>query len=461
MALKLYNSLTKKKDIFAPANGKTIKWYTCGPTVYDESHIGHARTYITLDVMRRVLRDYFGYNIIYQMNITDIDDKIINKSIDGNIKAVANFYEKTFFDDMEKLNVEEPDFVTRVTEFIPEIIEYIQKIIDNGFAYEKDGSIYFDTVAFSKNNHYSKLRNEKVKDETANFVLWKKSEGVYWNAIFNGVACPGRPGWHIECSTMANDILGKTIDIHSGGIDLAFPHHDNEIAQSEAYHGHDDWVKYFIHIGHLNIDGLKMSKSLKNFITIKEILKSCTPNQLRIMFLHHNYHSSIDYTEDAIKSAISFENLCVNFLSNVFSSDKNDDNEFMEKFVLFQKKIDDALCDSIDTLTVINCIRETIDEINFYMHETNYVNPAIIAIAKYIKRVLGIFGLDFDKKSKVTDDRFLDVILTFRNDIRNALKNKDPRDIYRLCDELRDVTLPAMGVKLEDKANGKMVVRNN
>lgn len=294
--LHVSNSLSKdKKEKFVPVNGNDVQIYICGPTVYSDSHLGHARTYVCFDTIKKLLRDYFGYNVKFAMNITDIDDKIINASKESgkDFLDIARYYEKQFLEDMGKLNVEMPDVLTRVTEYMPEIIKFIEKIIDNGFAYESKGSVYFDVEAYSADpdHSYAKLKPTAVGDAQAladgegvlvgaviekrsnkDFALWKASkEGEpKWESTWG----PGRPGWHIECSAMVNEIFPSwPIDVHGGGIDLQFPHHDNEIAQSEAYLGCDQWIKYFWHTGHLNIDGLKMSKSLKNFIKIDELLK--------------------------------------------------------------------------------------------------------------------------------------------------------------------------------------------
>lgn len=406
-ALKLYNSLTRKKEVFTPLNGNKILWYSCGPTVYDASHMGHARSYISFDIMRRVLSDYFGYDVLYVMNITDIDDKIIKKarkeylfkkyinekkevgdvledtkaalkllivkaqqtndesvremlnklgnSVDSAIKNLelaikdnnndginnnlqillqtakdpiaekldkeysssvnensiftdlARHWESKFHEDMDSLNILRPHVLTRVSEYVPEIIDYIQKIIKNGMAYESNGSVYFDVNAFdSKENHtYAKLvpeaygdvgsleegegelTNNKEKRSPTDFALWKASKvgEPWWDSPWG----KGRPGWHIECSVMASAICGDTLDIHTGGVDLKFPHHDNELAQAEAYFDNNCWVRYFLHSGHLTIAGCKMSKSLKNFITIAEALQQYTSRQLRFAFLLHSW----------------------------------------------------------------------------------------------------------------------------------------------------------------------------
>uniref|UniRef100_F1L1Z1 cysteine--tRNA ligase n=1 Tax=Ascaris suum TaxID=6253 RepID=F1L1Z1_ASCSU len=437
----LFNSFTRKKELFVPLSGKRVKWYICGPTVYDSSHMGHARAYLSFDILRRVMQHYFGYDVHYVMNITDIDDKIIkrarqnhlldaymsqeaskmdvtkvikdvldalevfkervdsetdpdkknmydtmilkvNVAVKGLEKALeskekssleaaknelltqakdvlsdwldslhghsvndhavfeklAKKYENEFHEDMSKLNVLPPDVLTRVSEYVPEVIAYVQKIIDNGYGYTtKDGSVYFDTIAFeSKPNHsYAKLvpeafgDNEQLlknmresegelsmgnleeKRNPTDFALWKSSKSgePFWDSPWG----KGRPGWHIECSAMSSQICGSKLDIHSGGFDLKFPHHDNEIAQVEAHYDYDNWVNYFLHCGTLRIAGMKMSKSLKNFITIRDALKQYTARQLRILFLMHNWTDVLDYSASSMERALQFEKVTNEF----------------------------------------------------------------------------------------------------------------------------------------------------
>ncbi|VDM05017.1 unnamed protein product, partial [Schistocephalus solidus] len=380
------------QDEFIPINGTNVTWYCCGPTVYDSAHMGHARSYISFDILRRVISDYFGFKINYVMNITDIDDKIIKKArqnylvgkyfkeassitkvkedIRNSIKlletkskthpepdqraylksaqdALADYLdsqygstisdhkifeklprkiEEEFLSDMRALNVLEPTKLTRVSEYIEPIIRFIQKIIDNKFAYVvESGSVYFDTKRFAdtEGHFYAKLMPSAYGDADklasgegdlsmgsekrtfSDFALWKASKPgePAWPSPWG----KGRPGWHIECSAMASDTLGDTIDIHTGGVDLKFPHHDNELAQSEAYFGHSHWVNYFLHAGHLTISGCKMSKSLKNFVTIRKALEKHSSRQLRFAFLLHSWRDTLDYSADTMSQALAFD----------------------------------------------------------------------------------------------------------------------------------------------------------
>ena len=314
----------------------------CGPTVYDHSHMGHAKTYMQSDILRRLMTDYFGYNVNLCMNITDVDDKIIIRANERGVKfdEISRHMENEFMKDCEALNIRLPTVITRVSEYIPEIVDFIQKIIENGFAYEANGSVYFNVIKYSESDDhtYAKLEPtsfgnmelikegegaltaETVASEKINsqdFALWKKAKAAEpsWDSPWG----KGRPGWHIECSAMAGAVFKEyPIDIHSGGIDLKFPHHDNEVAQSEAYYGCDNWVNHFWHTGHLHIAGKKMSKSLKNFTTIKQMLETYTAKQIRFMFLLHQWNIMMNYSpENSFPEAIVKEEQFNTFFKNV------------------------------------------------------------------------------------------------------------------------------------------------
>jgi cysteinyl-tRNA synthetase len=338
------NSFTNQKDLFVPhkLDKNLVTWYMCGPTVYDHSHLGHAKTYICFDILRRIMTDYFGYNVRLCMNITDIDDKIIMRANQNNVQfsEISRAMETEFFKDCEALNIRLPTVITRVSEYVPEIIAFIQKIIDNGYAYESNGSVYFDVMGYANSDKhtYAKLEPtnfgnldllkegegaltaDAVTSEKKNpqdFALWKKSkEGEpSWESPWGS----GRPGWHIECSAMAGAVFKEyPIDIHSGGCDLKFPHHDNEIAQSEAYYDCDNWINNFWHTGHLHIAGKKMSKSLKNFTTIKQILEIYSARQMRFLFLIHQWDSLMNYSpETSFNEAVAKEKQFDEFFKTV------------------------------------------------------------------------------------------------------------------------------------------------
>lgn len=599
--LRLLNSLTRKLDEFHPLEGNHIRWYICGPTTYDSAHLGHARNYITFDVIRRILTDYFGYEMTAVMNITDLDDKIIIKarrsyllesyikkhtswseelesdlqqawelflaesktkffnklnptsidkfldieaplpefasdpevrllhqklmmalkdharlqqlvaakdtaatlaisedalfflldSRDGNtvtdqqiFRQTAAKYEEEFFTEMEQLRVRPPDIITRVTEFIPEIIEFIQRIISHRFAYvAPSGSVYFDTIAFSAEHHYGKLEPESVgeheeailtgqeeKRHLNDFVLWKASRvgEPQWDSPWS----KGRPGWHIECSAMASAHFGEVLDIHGGGSDLRFPHHDNELAQAEAYFKNKQWVNYFLHSGHLQINGLKMSKSLKNFITIRQALEKNTPRQLRLFFLLKPWHRVINYCESDLDDVrikeksiseffIAVSNVKRTFQINTPQTWRTEEKELYQDFLTVQTKVDAALRNNLDTSTAINALLGLITSGNIYISGTQERRGLLLyKVASYLQRILTIFGLlpeelGWNAKSQNCDllAPYLDVLAAFRQEIRTAIwEKRDPSTLIAACDRLRNETLLPLGVRLEDSA---------
>ncbi len=306
MGLVLYNSLTNKKEEFIPVNGKKVNMYVCGPTVYNYIHIGNARPVIFYDMLKRYL-EFSGYDVTYASNITDIDDKIINKAIEENKseKEVATFFEKAFFEAVERVGSKKPDLIPHATDYIDQMIDFIQKLIDAGFAYNVDGDVYFRV---SKLDDYGILSNQvsedlesgarisvsDKKESPLDFTLWKKTnDGIKWDSPVG----PGRPGWHTECVVMNHKLFDGMIDIHGGGMDLKFPHHENEIAQCNAlYHHH--LAKYWLHVGRLDLAGAKMSKSLGNCIYVKDINTSREGMVLRSLILFSPYRSIISFTED-------------------------------------------------------------------------------------------------------------------------------------------------------------------
>ncbi|CAK4031000.1 related to cysteinyl-tRNA synthetase [Lecanosticta acicola] len=563
--LSVYNSLTRSKTPFVPIDpeGKKVGWYACGPTVYDDSHLGHARNYVSQDIIRRIMSDYFKFQVFFVMNITDVDDKIIlaarqqhllsqflnqHKEVDEEVrkttlqafqayvqknlpmvshelapedfaeavlaayghvlngKSLANDnsppgekeakvkmhlktstsaaealllskpsldefgakasgallpyidslhastvtgkdhdiftnltkrYEARFFDDMKALNVLYPDKLTRVTEYGPQIVDFVKRIQDHGFAYANEGSVYYDTTAWEQTGGvYARLepwnRNDQelqadgegslsakktgFKKSGADFALWKASKAgePSWESPWG----EGRPGWHIECSAMASDILGEQFDIHSGGIDLAFPHHDNELAQSEAYwaeSGKDSkqWVNYFLHMGHLGIAGAKMSKSLKNFKTIKEALDEglYNPRSLRMVFLLGAWKEGLEISisPDAVSAANqesdAWEEKVNNFFlkvrdiqmhptsgqSNAANGRSGQSDDLEKEFESSKQKLDEALRDSFDTPRAMRIISELVTTYN----SASYVSDETsIAIGKWITEILVMFGLD-------------------------------------------------------------------
>lgn len=617
--LKVYNSMTRSLVPFIPAEGKLVRWYSCGPTVYDAAHIGHARNYMTFDIIRRLLKDYFNYDITYVMNITDIDDKIIlrarqshllkefaesfsedseelrkslsealkwfnekkfgfvagdwkefeetlmkdlvgkkdagtlsesevkkltaleasstlKKFLDGPKMSVdlqsgafaevlspwldelkgsgvtdqkifrdlAAYWEADFMEDMRSLNVLSADYLTRVSEYVPEIVKYVEKIISNGFAYESDGSVYFNVAAFDSDpeHQYAKLcpwsaGNSKFfeegegslgvkltgKRDPRDFALWKCSKPgePFWSSPWGN----GRPGWHIECSAMASSVLPQQLDIHSGGIDLAFPHHDNEIAQSEAHFHSRQWVNYFLHAGHVHIEGLKMSKSLKNFISIKEALKRYTARQLRFLFLQHGWNSTLIYKESSMQAAMAVDSTFTNFFANIQAAIEeagkavrvegtNDHGEeekkLLNSFDLIRSSVHAALCDSFDTPKALNSLLELISQVNVYMKSVKVSSEILIHIRSYVHKLYCVFGLEISSDStgkSSSGSNSIDVmsvmkeVSNFRDSIREFALSSDSESKSKLlgiCDTLRK-SLQPFGVVFEDRANGSSLVK--
>ncbi|XP_074234633.1 putative cysteine--tRNA ligase, mitochondrial isoform X5 [Camelus bactrianus] len=311
--VKVYNSLTRRKDPLIVSNVDAVSWYSCGPTVYDHAHLGHACSYVRFDIIRRILSRVFGCNIIMVMGVTDVDDKIIKRANEMNVSpaSLANLYEEDFKQDMAALKVLPPTVYLRVTDNIPQIIAFIEGVIARGHAYcTAKGNVYFDLQ--SRGDKYGRLVGvapgpvgepvDSDKRHPSDFALWKavKPQEPAWASPWGN----GRPGWHIECSTICSLVFGSHLDIHSGGIDLAFPHHENEIAQCEAFHQCRQWGNYFLHAGHLHVKGKeKMSKSLKNYITIKDFLRAASPDVFRLFCLRSGYRSAVDYGDGALLEA--------------------------------------------------------------------------------------------------------------------------------------------------------------
>ncbi|MBX0313062.1 MAG: cysteine--tRNA ligase [Sulfurihydrogenibium sp.] len=310
MSLKIYNTLTGKKEDFAPIKPGEVKIYTCGVTVYDYNHVGHGRSLIVFDMIRRYLR-YLGYKVIFVRNFTDVDDKIINRAKNECLpfNVISDRFIKEYFDDAEKFRIEPADIEPRVTTHIPDIINFIQKLVDAGYAYEADGDVYFSVRKFKEYGKLSKRSIDELlagariepgekKKDPLDFALWKSAKAgePYWESPWG----KGRPGWHTECCAMIFKHLGETIDIHGGGLDLTFPHHENEIAQAEALTG-KPFARYWIHNGLVTVNGQKMSKSLGNYITLKEVYSKYEPDILRLLVLSVHYRSPLDFSWDKME----------------------------------------------------------------------------------------------------------------------------------------------------------------
>ncbi|OQE87720.1 hypothetical protein PENNAL_c0019G02863 [Penicillium nalgiovense] len=681
--LKVWNSLTKSKTPFVPIDpaGKKVVWYACGPTVYDDAHLGHARNYVSTDIIRRIMRDYFKFDVNFVMNITDVDDKIILRArqqhlfnefitanptitsevldtvksafvaylkknlplldpetppsqyqnevektyatilnggaLPGNEKAgddeakvkmhiktaasaakvfaqaetrdgssadpalfaesfysnaqdlilpyldalkgasvdaddhgiftkLTKRYEERFTKDMRDLNVLDPTELTRVTEYGDEIAAFVDRIVQNNFGYAtKDGSVYFDINAFEAAGHpYARLEpwsrsDNKLAAEgegslaskttekrgASDFALWKSSKPgePSWSSAWG----KGRPGWHIECSAMASARLGNQMDIHSGGIDLAFPHHDNELAQSEAYwhadHKHDQWVNYFLHMGHLSIQGSKMSKSLKNFTTIREALdrKDWSPRSLRIVFLLGGWKDGVEITDDLVNTGSSWEEKVNNFFLKVKDpaalQSSGTDTTFAADLEAAKKAVHDQLCDSFNTPAVMASISELISKFNI-ADKAAVPSQDVQAAARWVTSMVNMFGLNGTASADSTEigwsgidipeeaKPYLYPLSAIRDTLREAARSKAGisakdieaavaqasapqeasevakpyaelfsnfrnkvvslessdsigKDILSLCDRVRDIDLFDVGIALEDRENQPALVR--
>ncbi len=470
--LRVYNTMSGKKEIFKPIEDKTVRMYVCGPTVYDNAHIGHARSAVVFDVINRWL-SYLGYKVIYVRNYTDIDDKIIKRSEERGVPwdQIAKMYIKSYEEDLRALNVEEPTYKPRVTGHIREIIEMVQGLIDKGYAYASDGDVYFSVEKFKD---YGKLSKRKIDELLAgarvnisekkrnplDFALWKfsKPNEPGWPSPWGR----GRPGWHIECSVMAMKYLGETIDIHGGGLDLVFPHHENEIAQSEAFTG-KPFAKYWIHNGFVMVNREKMSKSLGNFFTIKQILAKFEPDVLRLFLLSTHYRSPIDFSFEALNdSKRAFEKF-----TNLLSSRKTIKsleilNETGEKVDvdLYRKLFLEAMNDDFNTAKAIGILFDLVKKVNVL--KDNYVKSnsipkgsreSILNAIDFIEDSLKLLGfrLKYREISRL-DDELIEMLIDVRNELR---KRKE----FGLSDMIRD-RLANLGVIIEDLPSKTIYKRN-
>ena len=477
--MKLYNTMTNKIEEFKTIEENKVKMYVCGPTVYNYIHLGNARPIVVFDTLARYFK-YKGMEVDYVQNFTDVDDKIINKSIEEGISAseVSEKYIKCFFEDINRLNILDSVKRPKVTENMEEIIEIIQKLIDNGFAYEKDGDVYFEV---KKYKDYGKLSNQKIeelelgaridvseiKKNPMDFALWKKKkkEGEpFWESPWG----QGRPGWHIECSAMAKKYLGDTFDIHGGGQDLVFPHHENEIAQSKcAYHG--NFANYWLHNGFIQINGDKMSKSTGNFFLLREILEKFSGNVVRLFILSTHYRKPINFSfenmedtkkalQNIVKSMNKFEDIVEKYKNEKTADIKNLD--FSQKIDEFDKKFEDAMDEDMNTpqalATIFDQIRETNKFISVNKDELSTIYAEIEKSYESLKRKIGnVFGIEIEMENSAKEEdgenmeltkKLIELLIKLRSEARSE-KN------FKLSDEIRD-ELKGLGVEIKDNRDG-------
>ncbi|HOK39729.1 MAG TPA: cysteine--tRNA ligase [bacterium] len=456
MTLKIYNTLTKEKEIFIPINNDEVKMYVCGVTVYDYCHLGHARSYIVFDVIKRYLK-YLGYNVKHIQNFTDVDDKIINRANERNIpiNKLTEEMINEYFNDMQYFNILKADYYPKVTEHINDIIEFIQVLINKGFAYKnKNNEIIFSVNKFPE---YGKLSGRKLEEQKAgarieiseakenplDFVLWKpsKEKEPGWESPWG----KGRPGWHIECSVMAMKHLGEEIDIHCGGMDLIFPHHENEIAQSEAYSG-KQFVKYWLHNGFVTINKEKMSKSLGNFFIIKDIIKKYSGPILRYFFLTSHYRSPIDYSLENIEYAKKGYEKIVNAFFNIKNysslSSKND-KVFLEEIQNEENNFFNYMNDDFNTAGAIGTIHNLISIFYNYSEKSEISNNVVNKFLDILKKLCNILGIEIIESSNKIEEELINLFIEIRNDLR---KEKQ----FTLADKIRNKLLE-LGIEMRDR----------
>jgi len=466
MNLRIYNSITRKKEVFKPIHKGLVTIYVCGPTVYDYPHVGHAKSYISFDIVVRYLH-YLGYKIRYVQNITDVghlldtgEDRILKGAQKEQVEPMelVEKYTRAYFQAMDALNLLRPDISPHAAAHIPEQIEFAEKLITKGYAYAVNGSVYFDV---SKWPEYGKLSGRKVEDQQAgarvevksekrhpaDFALWKKAEPEHimqWNSPWS----KGYPGWHLECSTMSMKYLGETIDIHGGGIENQFPHHECEIAQSEALTA-KPFVKYWMHNNMVLVDGVKMSKSLGNFTTISKALEKYSAEQIRFFVLQSHYRSPVDFSKEAIEAAGqglerllgTIRNLDIKIerqKEGVLSSEVKDlANEFRLKF---EKEMND----DFNTPNAIGILFDYSREINKLLLDENIKKNSFIHISESLKRMVqDVLGIKIKvRQEDISASPFIDLLLALRNELREKKE-------WQLADRIRDEMMKK-GVILED-----------
>ena len=486
--MRFYNTMSNKIEEFKTIEDGKVKMYVCGPTVYNYIHLGNARPIIVFDTLARYFK-YRGYDVTYIQNFTDVDDKIIKRSNEEGISVeqVTEKYIEGFFEDIEPLNISDDIIRPKVTENIPEIIEIIKKLINEGFAYEKDGNVFFEVKKFEEYGHLSNQKTDELeigarvnvmeeKNNPLDFALWKrKKEGEpYWDSPWG----QGRPGWHIECSAMAKKYLGDTFDIHGGGQDLIFPHHENEIAQSRcAYHG--NFANYWLHNGFIQVNGDKMSKSLGNFFLLREILEKFSGNVVRLFMLGTHYRKPINFSMDNIEDSRKtlknivtamkgFSEIIEKFSDKVShkeeisdntvnNSENNSINEFRKKVDELDRQFIEAMDEDMNTPQALAAIFDQLKETKkFSVNVSNKEEAETLwysynLLKKKIEDVLGIVitigeeNKNFKNNDKLTGN-LIELLIKLRADAR---KEKN----FKLSDEIRD-SLKELGIEIQDNKDG-------
>ncbi|HII4442087.1 cysteine--tRNA ligase [Clostridium perfringens] len=459
--MKVYNTLNKKKEEFIPLTPGEVKMYVCGPTVYNFFHIGNGRTFIVFDTIRRYF-EYRGFKVDFVQNFTDIDDKMIKKANEEGttVKKIGDTYIKEYYQDADALNIERATVNPRATEFIGEIIKFVKGLVDKGYAYEVDGDVYFSTKKFEG---YGKLSGQNIEDlqsgarisiderkkDPMDFAIWKaqKPGEPAWNSPWG----MGRPGWHIECSCMAKKLLGETIDIHAGGSDLKFPHHENEIAQSEALTG-EPFARYWLHSAFVNVNNEKMSKSLNNFFTAREILERYDADVIRFLMLSAHYRQQLNFSEDLLESAkASVERIynaignLENLIDEVCREEMNEEEKaYLESLNKYKEKYIEKMDDDFNTADAITAIFDLIKDTNtnITIDSSKELSQKALELIRELGAPLGMF----QKSTKGNLEEEIEALIAKR---QQARKDRD----FALADKIRD-ELKDRGIVLEDTPQG-------
>ena len=477
MSISLFNTLTKKKEKFLPTEKDSVKIYSCGPTVYNFAHIGNFRAYVSADILQRFLR-FKGFKVKWVMNITDIDDKTIRDSQkkypkedpESALNKFTSYYEKAFFEDLETLKIKKDNFHKNpcALNYIDSMQSLIRKIFANGFAYENEGSIYFDVKSFSEKNDYGVLKNIDMKNfratrikeddgkqDLADFVLWKaKKEGEpFWDFEIDGQSLPGRPGWHIECSAMGEEIFPGGFDIHTGGVDLIFPHHENEVAQSKAGYGHGI-AKIWFHNEYLTVNSEKMAKSKDNFFLVRDILdKSYSPNVIRFFLLSVHYRAKLDFNEENLinaKSAVDkINNFYLNFLDLREEKESKENEEIKELSKSTLINFEKALDDDLNISKALSFLFSFISDINkFSANKESLGKKTKKRVVETLEKIDEVLAILQKEKREIPEE-----IIKLAEERNRFRKEKKWQEADRLRDELL-----SRGYLVKDKEGGFDIV---
>ncbi|MED1746042.1 cysteine--tRNA ligase [Brevibacillus borstelensis] len=462
MSIQFTNTLTKQKEAFVPLEPGKVKMYVCGPTVYNYIHIGNARPVIVFDTLRRYLK-YRGYEVTFVQNITDVDDKLIRKANEEGItvKEVADRYTDAFNEDLRSLNILPPDIQPRVMQTIPEIIQFIEGLIEKGYAYDSEGDVYFRTGRFTE---YGKLSHQPLdelqagarveinekKENPLDFALWKaaKPGEVSWSSPWG----EGRPGWHIECSAMALKFLGDQIDIHAGGTDLVFPHHENEIAQSECFTG-KVFARYWLHNGMLNINNEKMSKSLGNFILARDLIQHYGGELIRFFMLQGHYRNPINFSDDLLEQAANglerIKTAYANLRHRLETARPQEPNGLAEEQTRTISQLREnfiaEMDDDLNTANAITVVYEVVKEANLYLRNQNVGREQVEQYLSLLTELTSVLGVQLEQAEELLDSE-VEALIEERTEARR-LRN------FARADEIRDL-LSEKGIVLEDTPQG-------